>query len=121
MIIADTGIFVALFNRRDQNYDAVQTSLRNLSEPLITTYPVLTETCNFLLKRSSSETAIQFPKQIQRGVTQIFDLQPTHIDRLIILMEQYSDRPMDFADASLVVLAEALGHGRILTVDRSDF
>ena len=28
---------------------------------------------------------------------------------------------MDFADASLVVLAEHLGHGKILTVDRRDF
>ncbi|GAP97844.1 hypothetical protein [Leptolyngbya sp. NIES-2104] len=28
---------------------------------------------------------------------------------------------MDFADASLVVLAEHLGHGRVLTVDRRDF
>ena len=28
---------------------------------------------------------------------------------------------MDFADASLVVLAEHLGHGQILTVDRRDF
>jgi predicted nucleic acid-binding protein len=27
----------------------------------------------------------------------------------------------DFADASLVVLAEHLGHGRILTCDRRDF
>jgi uncharacterized protein len=28
---------------------------------------------------------------------------------------------MDFADASLVVLAESLNEGRILTVDRRDF
>ena len=43
------------------------------------------------------------------------------IDRMEIMMEQYADRPMDFADASLVVLAEHLGHGQILTVDRRDF
>jgi uncharacterized protein len=36
-------------------------------------------------------------------------------------MERYADLPMDFADASLVVLAEHLNHGRILTVDRRDF
>ncbi len=36
-------------------------------------------------------------------------------------MEKYADLPMDFADASLVVLAEHLGHGRILSVDRRDF
>jgi hypothetical protein len=35
--------------------------------------------------------------------------------------ERYADKPMDLADASLVVLAEHLGHGRILTTDRRDF
>jgi predicted nucleic acid-binding protein len=37
------------------------------------------------------------------------------------LLERYNDLPMDLADASLVVLAEHLGHGRILTCDRRDF
>ena len=32
-------------------------------------------------------------------------------------MEQYRNLPMDLADASLVILAEHLGHGRILSVD----
>jgi len=29
--------------------------------------------------------------------------------------------PMDLADASLVLLAEHLGHGQILTTDQRDF
>ena len=36
-------------------------------------------------------------------------------------MQQYADLPMDFADASLVLLAEQLGHGRILSTDKRDF
>jgi len=36
------------------------------------------------------------------------------------LMEQYRDRPMDLADASLVAAAEASGDKRIFTID-SDF
>jgi hypothetical protein len=31
-------------------------------------------------------------------------------------MNQYSSLPMDLADASLIILAEHLGHGRILSV-----
>ena len=34
---------------------------------------------------------------------------------------QYETLPMDYADASLVVLAERLGHGQILPTDRRDF
>ena len=33
-------------------------------------------------------------------------------------MKAYADLPMDLADASLVLLAEALNHGRILSTDR---
>jgi uncharacterized protein len=36
-------------------------------------------------------------------------------------MTQYADLPMDLADASLVLLAEELGHGRIVSTDRRDF
>ncbi len=35
-------------------------------------------------------------------------------------MEQYSDRPIDLADATLVLLAEKTGTHQILTLD-SDF
>ncbi|BDI34196.1 hypothetical protein CCAX7_62470 [Capsulimonas corticalis] len=36
-------------------------------------------------------------------------------------MSKYNDRPMDFADASLVALAERLSLTKIFTVDRNDF
>jgi hypothetical protein len=35
-------------------------------------------------------------------------------------MDQYADRPMDLADATLVAFAEEHGHRRIFTLD-SDF
>ena len=37
------------------------------------------------------------------------------------LMKDYTDLPMDLADASLLVLAEHLGDGRILATDERDF
>ena len=36
-------------------------------------------------------------------------------------MEQYADHPMDLADASLIVAAEALNTRKVFTVDRHDF
>ena len=36
-------------------------------------------------------------------------------------MRRYAALPMDLADASLVLLAERLGHGRILSTDQRDF
>ncbi len=36
-------------------------------------------------------------------------------------MNQYSDLPMDFADATLLALAERLGKVKIFTLDFKDF
>ena len=41
--------------------------------------------------------------------------------RAFELMAQYADHPMDLADASLVVAAEALAATRVFTIDRPDF
>ena len=48
---------------------------------------------------------------------------PTQPDlqRMAELMAKYADRPMDFADASLVATAERLRLERIVTLDRADF
>ena len=40
------------------------------------------------------------------------------IDRMIILMDKYQDRPMDLADASIIAAAESLGSKQIFTLDR---
>ena len=51
----------------------------------------------------------------------IFDLSVSDLPRLEALMQKYRDLPMDLANASLVVLAEELGSGRILSTGPRDF
>jgi predicted nucleic acid-binding protein len=41
--------------------------------------------------------------------------------RAFELIEHYADHPMDFADATLIVAAEALRTRKIFTIDRRDF
>jgi len=50
-----------------------------------------------------------------------FSLTDEHLPRLQQLLEQYQSLPMDLAGASLVLLAEHLGHGRIVSTDERDF
>ena len=49
-----------------------------------------------------------------------YEIQEGDYNRLFELMEKYQDRPMDLADASLVLVAEQTGARQILTLD-SDF
>ncbi|MGY6528413.1 MAG: type II toxin-antitoxin system VapC family toxin [Cyanobacterium sp.] len=129
MIIVDTGFWVALFNDKDQYHQkAIQTLDKYSSETLITTWSVLTESCYLFLKRSSSayqgvEKQIKLMDVFQKHQEkfQLFNLQEIHLERIKLLMKQYQNLPMDLADASLVVLAEHLGHGRIFSVDQRDF
>jgi uncharacterized protein len=121
MIIVDTGAFLALFNKRDTYHAIAQQAFLNLSEPLITTYPAITETSYLLAQMVNHTVQRNFLKAICQNAFEVFQIEQNHLERMVELMERYADLPMDLADASLVVLAEHLEHGRILTVDRRDF
>lgn len=121
MIIADTGFFLALANARDAAHDAAKQALDRVDEPLVTTWPVMTETCHLLANRLTPDAAETFVASAARGAFAIFELRPDHLPRIVELMRKYRQLPMDLADASLVVLAEHLGTGRILSTDRRDF
>jgi predicted nucleic acid-binding protein len=47
----------------------------------------------------------------------LHDLTAAEADRMAVLMEKYSDTPMDLADASLVAVAESRRLRRVFTID----
>ncbi len=120
-LIADTGYFAALANSKDiYHQHAIRTS-QTLQYDLITTWPVITETCHYLIKRVSPFAQSLLLKQIANDTIKVIDLSNGHASQMAKLMHKYADLPMDLADASLVILAEKLGHGRILSIDQRDF
>ena len=52
---------------------------------------------------------------------EVADIPESDFERMRMLMEQYADLPMDFADSSLVVLAERHKIFRVFTLDRRGF
>jgi predicted nucleic acid-binding protein len=121
MILADTGFWLALANRRDRHHVQARDALARLREPLVTTWPVLTETCHLLVSRLGPDALFEFVESATRGAFEVFELRKPHFPALLALMRKYRDLPMDLADASLVVAAEELRSGRILSTDRRDF
>lgn len=120
-VIADTGFWYALLNQRDSHHIRAKTYLARSDKALITTWPVLTETCYLLQSKCGVDVAQRFLIAGQRGLFSIVDLKTQHLARMTVLMEKYAQLPMDLADASLVILAEEIGHGDILSTDRRDF
>lgn len=121
MIIADTGFWLALANQKDRWHKASCHTLETLEEDLITTWPVMTETCHLLLQRLGTKALLAFIQSFQKGAFSVYTLNEQAKEKLYGLMQKYQDLPMDLADASLVLLAEELGHGRILSTDQRDF
>ena len=64
MIIADTGFWIALINRNDKFHKIAVNILQELQEGLVTTWPVLTETCHLLTTKMSPEVCIKFMNSI---------------------------------------------------------
>jgi predicted nucleic acid-binding protein len=122
MVIADTGFWLALANRRDAHHESAVRALNALEgERLVVTWPVMSETCYLLLDRLGPVAQSRFIASHAAGAFDIADPGIHPPDRIGALMQKYETLPMDLADATLVLLAEWLGHGRILSVDRRDF
>lgn len=125
MIIVDTGFWFGLLDKRDAYHDRCQNFLANCQEPLITTFPVLTEALHLLMSRGHTQQGISLlqvlDKLHSKGLFSTFSLTQLHLPRIRQLMLNYADLPMDLADASLVILAEYLEDGRIISTDRRDF
>ncbi len=121
MIIADTGFWIALANRKDRHHSRAKAWLATIDEGLVCTWPVVTETCHLLLHRLGPKSQERFVHSYANGAFELFGLERQDALRIAHLMEKYVQLPMDLADASLVILAEKLGHGRVLSTDRRDF
>jgi predicted nucleic acid-binding protein len=121
VVIVDSGAWLALANRRDRHHSRVKGVLASLREPLVSTTPVLTETSHLLLARLGTEALLRFVNSWASAAFEVFELRSEHAPRIVVLMKKYANLPMDLADASLVVLAESLGHGRIISTDQRDF
>ena len=58
---------------------------------------------------------------MRSGVLELAVISDAELPALQTLMSRYWDRPMDFADATLVYLAKREALSTVFTVDRADF
>jgi len=117
--LIDTGAILALLDRTDRWHDACVTAFRQLRLPLLTSEAVLTEVFHLVGDtRRAMEAAWKF---VRSGALIVATIEDEEMSHLQALMSRYWDRPMDFADATLVYLAKRESLSLILTVDQADF
>ena len=119
-IIVDTGCLLAIFDKKDQYHQIASTALEKYNHfNWITTWFVLGEICYHFRHRGDLIESLM-KAQHQDHLFDFFYLKQENLPSLAEIMKKYSNRSIDLADASLILLAEKLGHGDILTTD-SDF
>lgn len=118
-VLLDTGPLVAFLDRSERNHQRCVDFFKTFRGCLLTTEPVLTEAVYLLGPHFfNQKSALNF---ILMGGAELISLSPALLKRSAQLMAKYADVPMDFADASLVALAEERGITEIVTLDKKDF
>jgi predicted nucleic acid-binding protein len=118
--LTDAGPLVALIDAGEPDHGSCRSALDELTLPLITTWPAFTEAI-YLLGRAAGWPAQEaLWRMIEREVLVVVELAGELPTRAAELMRKYRDHPMDFADASLVAVAEESGARTIFSLD-SDF
>ncbi|NRF69520.1 PIN domain-containing protein [Aquincola sp. S2] len=121
MIAIDAGFLYALADRRDAWHERAVAHWPTHEEGWITTWPVLAEACHLLGRRLGIDYVSNLLDDVAEGSFSIWSPPLEQLAHLPVLMRKYAKLPMDLADATLVLLAEHLGHGRILSTDERDF
>lgn len=85
---------------------------------LMTTWPIITEATYILKAHVHLQAQLDFLKWIGLGGLEVFELEKEHLPRIIQLQNQYSNLSMDFADATLMVVAETLSISRVFSIDK---
>jgi uncharacterized protein len=117
-VLLDSSVLVAWLDKRDRWHRACAALRPRLKPPLMTCEAVIAESC-YLLQRVHG-AAEDILANVANGTFKIpFQLSECAREVQQIL-RKYRDTPADFADASLIHMANELGSGDILTLD-ADF
>lgn len=118
-LLIDTGPIVAILLDSDEHHEACVEQLRSIRGPLVTCWPVITESA-WLLR--------PYPEAIRRLLASFrgrpFELAPldeTDLPAITAILAKYASLGIQLADASLVHLANREHIESIFTLDRRDF
>ena len=120
-VLVDTGAVVALINRADRHHSAAADWFASYRGSLLTTEAVITETAYVLAASRAHQRAalLWFERARQAHLLQVEPMGDYAM--LDAIIARYARLPCDYADATLIALAEKTGVTVIATIDQRDF
>lgn len=117
-MLCDTGPLVAIIDRDDADHQRCVTAMRSLPAiSLITTWPCLTEAMHLLYSSAGLRAQNELWNLLAKKLIRVHQLNDEDRSTMQSLMNQYGDMPLDMADASLVVAAEATKDWTLFSLD----
>lgn len=121
--LADSGFLYSLINAKDPNHNTSKIAAKKHDRQWITTCFVFREVFVLLNNRKPGFPHL-IPNLFNMGKSNLLEIVNFEKSQLISIediIKKYSDRKLDLADASLILLAEQHNIGDIFTVDIKDF
>jgi predicted nucleic acid-binding protein len=118
--LLDTGPLVAYVDAADPAHELVSRHFADFSGRLYTTAAVVTEAMHLVGRTDGGAEAVA-GFLVASGTEVSAMTEPRDLQEAVELMARYEDTPMDFADATLVLLGQRLGIAAIATLDRRGF
>ena len=117
--LADTGALLACLDRDDPWHARCREAFAQCRLPLATSGAVLAELFHLLGDHPRDVAAAW--RFLRAGAVTVLPISDADLADLDALMRKYHDRPMDFADATLVHLAQRESYSTVFTIDHDDF
>lgn len=118
-VLLDTGPLVAVLDASDPWHSWAVGVMSRERAITATVWPAVTEAAWLLDSRGTGPKALF--DMLAENEVRVVAMGTGDFGTLAFLMEQYSDLPMDLADAALVHAYGRDGYEAVMTIDRRDF
>jgi len=117
-LLIDSGPLIALFDASDKHHVQVRNFLKDFRGEFVTTWSVLTEVSHML--DFNLNVQLDFLKWVELGAVHVYEIEQNNLTDIIVMMQKYTNVPMDLADATLMYVSHKEKIEKIVSID-SDF
>jgi predicted nucleic acid-binding protein len=118
-VLVDAGPLVALVDARDRDHEWARDRIKEVSGQVWTVWPAVTEAAYILRRRGPGPAPLL--RALSAQAVQVVAQGHRDLGAMEFLLGQYSDLPMDLADAAVVRAYHTKPFEAVMTTDVRDF
>ena len=119
--LADTSFVYAVMDRSSREHEQALAFYDGFADPILLPAITLSELAYLINRLGGNRLVVTVIRAIRESQITLVDLTEADYDRVLAILEKYSDSRIDFVDACIMAMAERLNITRVLTFDRRDF